>query len=190
MTRFAQMAVIAALTIGVTAVAQENRKSRRQPNQPSQPAAAPAEKPAAAPTTKPGRPIRGEIQAVDIESKTVTVTVRKKGEDVKVVVETDASTEFTLDDAKATLVDLKPGMRIMVAPDTGIAAKVSARSVSAKEQSKRNDQAKRSNSQSRRRNGDSGKRPSDTTKQPSNDSGTAEPSKPADSSDTNPKSEQ
>lgn len=123
MFRFDRVAMVAALLIGVSALAQDAPGSKQ-----------PAESPSA--QKKPSnRPLRGDIQSVDIEAKTLTVQAKKGGELITVVVETDPQTQFTLDQKKVTLVDLRAGMKVIVLPDVGVAAKVSA--TSAKNQPKR-----------------------------------------------------
>lgn len=123
MLRFDRAAMVAALLIGVSALAQEASGPKQ-----------PAESPGA--QKKPSnRTLRGDIQAVDIEAKTLTVQVKKGDELTTVVVETDPRTQFTLDQKKATLVDLRAGMKVIVLPDVGVAAKVNA--TSAKNQPKR-----------------------------------------------------
>jgi hypothetical protein len=123
MFRFDRVAMVAALLIGVSALAQDAPGSRQPAGSPS------AQK-------KPSnRPLRGDIQSVDIEAKTLTVQAKKGGELVTVVVETDPQTQFTLDQKKITLVDLRAGMKVVVLPDVGVAAKVTA--TSAKYQPKR-----------------------------------------------------
>ena len=68
--------------------------------------------------------MQGELVRVDIDTKTLIVSA--KNEQVTVV--TDDKTVFTLDGETVTLVDLKPGMKVRIEPDTGTATRVTARS--------------------------------------------------------------
>jgi len=94
--------------------------------------AASSDKPRA--TTRPtqrqvARSIRGVIASMDIEARTLTITVdarRQEGEK-QVTVETDANTEFLLDGEPVDLVDLRPGMRASFQPESGVAQRISAR---------------------------------------------------------------
>jgi hypothetical protein len=60
--------------------------------------------------------------------------VKEKQEMKQVVVATDPNTEFLLDSEPANLVDLRPGMRVSFQPETGVATRVSAKTMTAKEQ--------------------------------------------------------
>lgn len=82
---------------------------------------------------------RGVILGVDIESKTIRVEVKVKQETAELLVLTDANTEFLLDSEPVTIVDLRPGMRVTVQPETGTATRVSAKSMTAKEQKEYNE---------------------------------------------------
>jgi hypothetical protein len=90
-------------------------------------------------TTRPSqretvKSVRGEIASVDIEAKTITVEVKRKQEIESVVVTTDPNTEYLLDSEVVSIVDLRPGMRVSFQPESGVATRVSAKSMSSKEQ--------------------------------------------------------
>lgn len=116
MIKLVQVAMIAALTVSGAALAQ----SAPDAGTPANPGSAAPEKKTSS------RLLRGEVEAVDIEAKTLTVKAKKGGEVVDVVVETDAQTQFIVKGAKATLVDIRKGMSVTVMPDVGIATKVTA----------------------------------------------------------------
>ena len=125
MLKLYHVAMIAALTVGVAALAQ------RAPGGGAG-AGAGAGAAGSAGSTEPekkasSRLLRGDIEAVDIENKTVTVKAKKGGEMVTVVVETDAKTQFVVNDKPGTLVDLRRGMVVTVIPDVGMATKVTAK---------------------------------------------------------------
>ncbi len=104
----------------------------------------------ASPTTQPTsrasvKYLRGEIVSVNIETKVITVkTTNKQHETSEVTVATDEKTQFTLDGAAVTLVDLKPAMPVTIQPDTGPATKVTAKSPPAIRKPKNNGPANNS----------------------------------------------
>ena len=117
MRKLVQVAMIAALTVGVAAVAQNVSGT-----------GGPADSGSTAPEKKTsGRSLRGDVESVDIEAKTLTVKAKKGAETVSVVVETNAQTQFVVNNATGTLVDIRKGMSVTVLPDVGIATKVTAK---------------------------------------------------------------
>ncbi|GEM_PF-7088540 len=116
MIKLVHVAMIAALMVSGAALAQT-----------ASDAGTPANPGSAAPEKKTSsRLLRGEVTAVDIEAKTLTVKAKKGGETVSVVVETDSQTQFIVKGATATLVDVRKGMSVAIMPDVGIATKVTA----------------------------------------------------------------
>ncbi|MCE5326560.1 MAG: hypothetical protein LLG01_09100 [Planctomycetaceae bacterium] len=71
------------------------------------------------PAKKRGMGLRGEV--VKVEDKALTIK-DKAGKET--VVTTDEKTVVTIDRKEAKLADLKPGMRVMITPATGVAAKI------------------------------------------------------------------
>lgn len=117
MIKVVQVAMIAALTVGVSAWAQ----TASDAGGPANSGSTAAEKKAS------NRLLRGDVEAVDIEAKTLTVKAKKGAETVSVVVETDAQTQFVVNNAAATLVDIRKGMTVTVLPDVGVATKITAK---------------------------------------------------------------
>lgn len=117
MTKFVHVAMIAVLAIGGVALAQDAADAGGSANAGSN---APEKKAS-------GRLLRGDVEAVDIAAKTLTVKVKKGAETVSVVVETDAKTQFVVNNATGTLVDIRKGMSVTVLPDAGVATKVTAK---------------------------------------------------------------
>jgi hypothetical protein len=109
------VAMLAALTVSVAALAQTASNAGGQ----ATPAAPAPEKKASS------RLLRGEIETVDLEAKSLTVKVVKAGEATKV--ETDASTQFIVNGKAATLADIRRGMSVTILPDVGTATKVTAK---------------------------------------------------------------
>lgn len=90
-------------------------------------------------TTRPSqkqvvKTVRGEIARVDIENNTLDVEVTRKQETEHVQVVTNADTEVLLDGELASIVDLRAGMRVSFQPDSGVATRVSAKSMTSREQ--------------------------------------------------------
>jgi hypothetical protein len=129
---FVRIALVAALALTVPAIAADAKKNKKpQHTEPT------------AQEHKAGaqRSVKGEVSRVNVDTKTVVIEVTKKKQTSELTVSTNASTEVLLDGVTATLADLKPGMKVSVQPETGVAEKISAKSLTAKEE-KQNKQKK------------------------------------------------
>ena len=120
--RIARLALASAMVMAVTSMAAEpkNRGNGAATTRPSQKQAA--------------KIVRGAITSVDIENKTLDVEVKRKQEMQQVKVLTNGDTEFLLDGEVVSIVDLRAGMRVSFQPESGIATRVSAKTMTASEQ--------------------------------------------------------
>lgn len=85
----------------------------------------------AKPGKKRGAGLRGEV--VKVEDKALTIK-DKAGKET--VVTTDEKTVVMVDRKEAKLADVKPGMRVMITPATGVATKIVAHTPKAKPEAK------------------------------------------------------
>lgn len=114
---FTKAALVCVMMVGVTALAEEGKKKNKDG------------KPAAAATVKG---IKGTIDSVNPDLKTVTVKVKKGADSESIVVQTDTATQIMVDGVAATLADLKAGMSVAVEPETGTATKITAKKAAEK----------------------------------------------------------
>ena len=124
-SKMARLALLGAMVVAASSMAAAPKMNRRANGGTA--TTRPAQKQAA-------KIVRGEIASVDIETKTLHVEVKIKKELQSVEVLTNADTEFLLDGEVVKIVDLRPGMRVSFQPESGIATRVSAKTMSASEQ--------------------------------------------------------
>jgi hypothetical protein len=71
---------------------------------------------------KKGTTLKGAV--VKVDGTNLVVNSGKKGGDKEITVETNEKTVVTIEGKEGKLADLKPGQRVTVTPDTGVAEKI------------------------------------------------------------------
>lgn len=118
--KLARICVMMLMAVGVSAMAADNGKKNST-----------KETATTRPTqqTKGVKSLKGEIASINLETRSLNVTVKDKQQQISTVtVIVDEKTDIQLDGQSVTLADLKVGMQVRVSPETGTAVRIIARS--------------------------------------------------------------